>query len=799
VCLAAATVSLAAEPKASDLFRQGRKAERAGQIVSAYLLYSEAAAKDPSHPEYRLRADALQIRAALKAHAMPSTDASGHTSFPTVDIQPQPGFTTGIAEDELNELRRLKPPPQLKASAGTKTLDLSGNAKTLFEQATAAFGLGVAFDPEYEPGVSRHLHLDDVDYRQALRAAEAATGSFVFPIGEHLIMAVKDTQAKRVEFEPTIAVTVPIPDTLSPQDAQEVGRAVQQSLDIAKLSVDADRRLVLIRDRISRVRPAQALFAQLSHGRAQMALELQFLEVDRSSTLSYGLLVPNQFPISFLGLGGIVNLLSNPQLSTFVSLFGNAIPLSEVAHLNPIMFGVGIASSQIVAAMTKSSAKTLLDTTVRSLDGEAAEFHVGNKYPILTGQLLGGGATGTTGTLFVPGLPTAQGPLITSVQWQGNPGNYTLVVTGSGFGTSTVAVPFAGDVSNFAIEDMARQNEWGYTGDSDTLTFDAWSDSTIAVSGFGGQPGDAVIFALWNSSTQLGAAWGGTVPTSATTPQITSVQLVGSGSNTQIVVEGSGFGPSPSTLPAGGFFGDLNFFRFWDFRSPCNGSSSLFKAGFGSDAVTLGYQSWSDTEIVISGFGGTYGEGCATYQDGDPVAIAVWNTQGGGVTGPQTAWGGSAARTSGSSSSVVSGTGLPAVPSFNFEDLGLVMKVTPHIHGTEDVSLDISVEFKVLTTQSANGIPVIAARKLESKVRVRDGEWAVVAGLMSPQDAKSITGVPLLSQLPGIGKAMRQNTSSKTDTDVLLLLRPVLLDAPPDSSLVRELFLGSETRFEIPL
>jgi hypothetical protein len=46
---------------------------------------------------------------------------------------------------------------------------------------------------------------------------------------------------------------------------------------------------------------------------------------------------------------------------------------------------------------------------------------------------------------------------------------------------------------------------------------------------------------------------------------------------------------------------------------------------------------------------------------------------------------------------------------------------------------------------------------------------------------------------------MRDNESNRLGTDVILLLRPVLLDAPPDPSLAHRLWLGSETRLEIPL
>jgi general secretion pathway protein D len=116
-----------------------------------------------------------------------------------------------------------------------------------------------------------------------------------------------------------------------------------------------------------------------------------------------------------------------------------------------------------------------------------------------------------------------------------------------------------------------------------------------------------------------------------------------------------------------------------------------------------------------------------------------------------------------------------------------------------NVSLDVDAEFKVLTGESSNGIPVISNRKLESKVAVKAGEWAVVAGLMSTTDALTITGVPGLSQLPVVGRALRKNDRNRSNTDVVLLLKPTLLNLPPGESMTRLLWVGSERRMQIPL
>jgi type II secretory pathway component GspD/PulD (secretin) len=122
-------------------------------------------------------------------------------------------------------------------------------------------------------------------------------------------------------------------------------------------------------------------------------------------------------------------------------------------------------------------------------------------------------------------------------------------------------------------------------------------------------------------------------------------------------------------------------------------------------------------------------------------------------------------------------------PSFTFEDLGLSLKATPHVHGTEDVTLTIEAEFKVLGGAALNGIPIISNRALKSDVTLKMGEWAIVAGLIDVEDARSIAGIAGLAGLPLIGPLTSNTTRNTSDDRVLILLRPTLLTAPPDDSL----------------
>ena len=82
------------------------------------------------------------------------------------------------AAPEQQEAEHL-PPVELAGVPGLKSFDLRGDAKSLFQQLTQAFGLETVFDVDYVPGQPVRFQLRDVDFRTALRALEAATSSFV--------------------------------------------------------------------------------------------------------------------------------------------------------------------------------------------------------------------------------------------------------------------------------------------------------------------------------------------------------------------------------------------------------------------------------------------------------------------------------------------------------------------------------------------------------------------------------------------------------------------------------------------
>lgn len=81
-----------------------------------------------------------------------------------------------------------------------------------------------------------------------------------------------------------------------------------------------------------------------------------------------------------------------------------------------------------------------------------------------------------------------------------------------------------------------------------------------------------------------------------------------------------------------------------------------------------------------------------------------------------------------------------------------------------------------MTGTNKEGFPIIASRRASTTVRVRDGETFVLGGLVSEINVKSTTKVPLLGDLPLLGKLFRSENSSSTETEILIMVTPVILD-----------------------
>lgn len=125
-------------------------------------------------------------------------------------------------------------------------------------------------------------------------------------------------------------------------------------------------------------------------------------------------------------------------------------------------------------------------------------------------------------------------------------------------------------------------------------------------------------------------------------------------------------------------------------------------------------------------------------------------------------------------------------PAITFEDLGFKIKATARVHNDGDVSLALEISSRALSGSSANGVPGISNRELQTQVRVRDGETVILSGLLDQSESRSRGAVPGLSAIPGLGFLFGDEMRQRSDSEVLLLITPHIVRLGPAQTAPQE-------------
>ena len=123
--------------------------------------------------------------------------------------------------------------------------------------------------------------------------------------------------------------------------------------------------------------------------------------------------------------------------------------------------------------------------------------------------------------------------------------------------------------------------------------------------------------------------------------------------------------------------------------------------------------------------------------------------------------------------------------TYEREDVGLKLKVTPQISAGDTIRLDIVQEVSNLTsdTNILNvGLQTTATRLIKTSVLVDDGKILVLGGLISDDIQETIQKVPLLGSIPIIGWLFRYTKTIHQKQNLMVFLRPTILRDQEDGS-----------------
>lgn len=118
-----------------------------------------------------------------------------------------------------------------------------------------------------------------------------------------------------------------------------------------------------------------------------------------------------------------------------------------------------------------------------------------------------------------------------------------------------------------------------------------------------------------------------------------------------------------------------------------------------------------------------------------------------------------------------------------FKQIGVKLDVTPTIHThNKTIRLHLIPEVSDSIGQAANGAPIISTRRSETTVELKDGDTMVIGGLISSEDSKVGGGVPMLRDIPVLGKFFQFSKKNKKKTNLIILLTTRLVNEEFDNT-----------------
>jgi len=112
------------------------------------------------------------------------------------------------------------------------------------------------------------------------------------------------------------------------------------------------------------------------------------------------------------------------------------------------------------------------------------------------------------------------------------------------------------------------------------------------------------------------------------------------------------------------------------------------------------------------------------------------------------------------------------ITSFNYENIGVNIDITPRTHHDDDVSLAVRVEVSSISGTGFGGLPTFGNRTINTVIRLKDGETNMLAGLIRDEERDSLSGIPGLSDIPVVGRLFAHNHKQTQETDIIMTLTP---------------------------
>lgn len=121
------------------------------------------------------------------------------------------------------------------------------------------------------------------------------------------------------------------------------------------------------------------------------------------------------------------------------------------------------------------------------------------------------------------------------------------------------------------------------------------------------------------------------------------------------------------------------------------------------------------------------------------------------------------------------------IKSFDIKDVGIELTVTPHINRGNQIDMEVFQTINALQSYDAKeGTANMSNREVKTNVALADGETLILGGFIEERVTKIENKIPLLCELPVVGKLFRQKQNNKEKVELLIFITPKVLDTVED-------------------
>ncbi len=382
----------AAKETASD----GKQAVVNENWDAAVFYYLQAVTEDPQNVEYRMqlgrarqKASQAHFKKGMTLREMGRLHSARDELQMAVQLDPVNQFAEQFLLEVQSEIEILEGPGGINALEEMKRraseakikppiLDPTSDepitlrfpqakpVKEIYSALGKAYGFNVLFDPKLRDD-SLSVELNDVDAERALEIVLQASGHFYKVLDEHSIIVAEDTPQNRREYEDLVIKTF----FLSNADVKEIDKLLRALIEARRLATNEQLNAITLRDTADKVAIAEKLIQVNDKAKAEVLVDVELMLMATNDESDLGMTLS-----SYSFTLGVDTTAINPDGPE------GALPLDMLSGISAANTFINIPSLVINLAKSTGRAEVLAQPQLRITEGEKANLHIGDRYPI---------------------------------------------------------------------------------------------------------------------------------------------------------------------------------------------------------------------------------------------------------------------------------------------------------------------------------------------------------------------------------------------------------------------------------